>query len=296
MLNNLQTLDTLVAQMKKKQPDTYSILADVASYYKYKLQRLDAVNESARINEYIYASAETDDSIPYNLIEWYTMTETYINKLQEEIAKILTIKKNQIKEKRSVVAALISKKHKNRASRQVRHQTEQQLELQTLQRMNQLPTDIVRYISEFALTPNLQLALYRFPKEIITTSITQMKNPIAKEFMKRMRERAVPIALKLCNIAVKSGIIKQSDYKPLFNIFGNTKKEMTKYITSAIECYEYIHNIIQHKSSCAEITPLVKNELLHIYKITKYISRPEFNKRAKPRRILQNPENQPITG
>lgn len=295
MLNHVQTLDALVAQMKKKQPDTYSILSDVASYYKYKLQRLDAVNESARINEYIYASSETDDSIPYDLVEWYTMTETYVHKLQEEIAKILTIKKNQIKEKRSIVAALIAKKHKKRASIQAKHQAETNLELQTLQHMNQLPADLVRYIFEFARTPNLQLALYRLPKEITTTSITQMKNTMAKEFMKKIRQRAVPIALQL-HVAVKSGIIQSRDYKPLHNIFGNTKKEMTTSINSVIECYEYIHNIIQHKPSCAEINTLVKNELVYIYKITKYISRPEFNKRAKPRRILQNPENQPITG
>lgn len=293
MLNHVQTLDALVAQMKKKQPDTYSILSDVASYYKYKLQRLDAVNESARINEYIYASSETDDSIPYDLVEWYTMTETYVHKLQEEIAKILTIKKNQIKEKRSIVAALIAKKHKKRASIQAKHQAETNLELQTLQHMNQLPADLVRYIFEFARTPNLQLALYRLPKEITTTSITQMKNTMAKEFMKKIRQRAVPIALQL-HVAVKSGIIQSRDYKPLHNIFGNTKKEMTTSINSVIECYEYIHNIIQHKPSCAEINTLIKNELVYIYKITKYISRPEFNKRAKPRRILQNPENQPI--
>jgi hypothetical protein len=119
-----------------------------------------------------------------------------------------------------------------------------------------------------------------------------MKNPLAKEFMKRLRERALTITFQLYNVAVKPGIIKQADYAPLHNLFGQTKNEMNKSIHSAIECYEYIHNIIKHKKQCNQITPLVTNELLYIYKITKYISRPEFNKRAKPkRRILQNPAN-----
>ena len=281
MLTNLPSLDTMVAEMKKQKPEHFCTMADISCYYKYKLKPLDVLHESARINEYIYVASETDDAIPHDLIKWYTMTENYVVKLQEEVTKILTAKKNQIKQKRIAVAELISKKRKNSASLKTKHKTDQQREIQTLQRMNQLPTDIVRYISEFALTPNLRLALYRLPKEIITTSITQMKNRMAKEFMKRIRERAVPIALQLCNIAVKLGIIKQSDYNPLFNIFGQTKKDMTKYIKSAIECYEYIHNIIQHKPSCAEITPIIKSELLFIYKITKYISRPEFNKRAR---------------
>lgn len=281
MLTNLPSLDTMVAEMKKQKPENFCTMADISCYYKYKLKQLDVLHESARINEYIYVASETDDAIPHDLIKWYTMTENYVVKLQEEVTKILTAKKNQIKQKRIAVAELISKKHKNSASLKTKHKTDQQREIQTLQRMNKLPSDIVRYISEFALTPDLRLALYRLPKEIITTSITQMKNPMAKKFMKLIPQRAIPIALQLCNIAVKLGIIKQSDYKPLFNISGQTKKDMTKYITSVIECYEYIHNIIQHKPSCAKITPLVKDELLFIYKITKYISRPEFNKRTR---------------
>ena len=287
-------LDTIVLKLKQKQPDNYSNLADITSYYTYKLRRLDALHEMARINEYIYAAPVTDDSIPHDLIEWYNLTASYIDKLHEEIAQMFTIKKNEIKEKRIHVTNLIAQKRKKHASNEARHQSDTALELATLQRIQQLPDDIINYIAAFVLTPNIRLALYRLPKTTITSSITQMKNPLAKEFMKRLRERALTITFQLYNVAVKPGIIKQADYAPLHNLFGQTKNEMNKSIYSAIECYEYIHNIIKHKKQCNQITPLVTNELLYIYKITKYISRPEFNKRAKPkRRILQNPENQP---
>lgn len=285
-----QNLDTIVQQLKQKQPENYSTLSDITAYYKYKLRRLDAIHETARMNEYMYAAEANDDSIPHDLIEWYNLTESYVDKLHEEITHLLTLKKSQINETREKVTALIPKKRKKTESSEAAHQASTVIELETLHRIQKLPLDLIRHIASFVFAPAIRLAIYRLPKDAITTSITQMKNPLAKEFMKKIRERAIPMTYVLYNSAVKSGIIKQSDYAPLHNMFGQTKLEMTKSIQSAIRCYEYMHNIIKHKKTCNEITSLIINELLYIYKIIKYISRPEFNKRAKPRRrILQRP-------
>jgi hypothetical protein len=297
MIQPKRTLDDLAITLRQKTANNAHVcdnLSEITNLYNHKLRRLDPENESARLNAYIYAKPEDKvDCIPADLIEWHGLSIQYIKQLHTEITHILENKINAIQKSRNNIKNLIKTRSQKMIENRITNSTETKIEETTLLLLNKLiPMDVIIYIQSFMMTPQIRLALYRLPKSRISTAITAIKSTSLKTYLKLLRQRALPVTSKLREEAVRSGYIKQSDYSPLHNIYGQTKKEITSIIQKTIECYEYIYNIIKHKPSCEVSVKMIIKELLYIYESTIYIARPEFNKRAKPIRILQNPANQ----
>lgn len=297
MIQQQPSLDDLAATLRQKTANQTRVcdnVAEITSLYNHKLRRLDPENECARLNAYIYAKPEDNvECIPNELIEWHGLSIQYIKQLHTEITTIFKHKINTIEKSRKNIKNLVKTRSQKLIENRITHNTEKTIEETTLLWLNKyMPMDVITYIQSFMMTPQVRLALYRLPKSRISKAITSIKSTSLKTYLKLLRQRALPVTSKLREQAVRSGYIRQSDYSPLHNIYGQTKKEITSIIQKTIECYEYIYNILQHKSSCEESVKMIIKELLYIYQSTIYIARPEFNKRAKPIRILQNPANQ----
>jgi hypothetical protein len=281
------TMNELVASLNTKNPNRYKVVdkaEDVRRYYKYNLEGIYAENESARINEYLYAQAEnnTDHTIPIELLKWYTTCKLYMHELKKEVNNIFAEYTKDIKNQQYNICEAIKQKKRNFEANEQQHQQDTQQETSVLEQINNLPNEIVAQIAQYALTPTTKIAIYKKTDQEIENLIKSTKLQLLHRFLKIIKERASPITTSFDRKPIKKNIIKSADYEPLKHITGTTKSQITQNIIKTIKCYNYLYSITQHYKTHITISSAIEKELLYIYQTITYIARPEFNKRSKP--------------
>lgn len=288
------TMNELAANLKVKNPNRYKVVdkaEDVRSYYRYNLEGIYAENECARINEYLYAQAEnnTDHTIPIELLKWYTTCKLYMHHLKKEVNNILDEYTKDIKNQQYNICEAIKQKRRNTIANNIQHQQDTQQETSVLERINNLPNEIVTKIAQYVFTPTTKLAIYKKTEQEIENFVKITKLQILHRFLKIMKERASPITTVFDRKPIKKNIIKPADYEPLKHITGTTKSHVTQTIINTLKCYNYLYSITQHYKTHTTISSAIERELLYIYQTITYIARPEFNKRSKPTAIAAVP-------
>lgn len=282
------TMNELAANLRVKNPNRYKVVdkaEDVRFYYKYNLDGIYAENECARINEYLYAQAEnnTDHTIPIELLKWYTTCKLYMHELKKEVNNIFDEYTRNIKNQQYNICEAIKQKKRNFEANELQDQQDTQQETSVLEKINNLPTDIVTQIAQYAFTPTTKLAIYKKTDQEIENLVKITKLQLLHRFLKIMKERASPIITAFDRKPTpKKSIIKQADYEPLKHITGTTKSHVTQTIIKTIKCYNYLYSITQNYSTHRTISSTIERELLYIYQTIAYIARHEFNKRTKP--------------
>ena len=285
--DNDLTMNELAANLKVKNPNRYKVVdkaEDVRSYYKYNLDGIYAENECARINEYLYAQAEnnTDHTIPIELLKWYTTCKLYMHELKKEVNNIFDEYTKDIKNQQYNICEAIKQKKRNFAANELQHQQDIQQETSVLERINNLPSELVTQIAQYVFTPTTKLAIYKKTDQEIENLVKITKLQLLHRFLKIMKERASPITTAFDRKPIKKNIIKPADYEPLKHITGTTKSHVTQTIINTLKCYNYLYSITQHYKTHTTISSAIERELLYIYQTITYIARPELNKRSKP--------------
>jgi len=282
------TMNELATSLAIKNPNRYKVVdkaEDVRRYYKYSLEGIYAENECARINEYLYAQAEnnTDHTIPIELLKWYTTCKLYMHELKKEVNTIFDEYTKDIKNQQYNICAAIKQKRRNFAANELQHQKDAQQETSVLEKINNLPSELVAQIAQYVFTPTTKLAIYKKTHQEIENLIKSTKLQLLHRFLKIIKERASTITTAFDRKPIpKKSIIKPADYEPLKHITGTTKSQITDNIIKTIKCYNYLYSITQHYSTHRTITTAIERELLYIYQTITYIARPELNKRSKP--------------
>ena len=279
------TINELAANLRVKNPHRYKVvdrIEEVRAYYKYNLEGIYAENECARINEYLYAQAEnnTDHTIPIELLKWYTTCKLYMHQLKKEVNNIFDEYTKDIKNQQINICEAIKQKRRNFAVNELQHQQDAQQETNVLERINNLPSELVTQIAQYVFTPTTKLAIYKKTDIEIENLVKSTKLPLLHRFLKIMKERASPIITAFDRKPIKKNIIKQADYEPLKHITGTTKAQITDTVIKTLKCYNYLYSITQHYKTHVTISSTIEKELLYIYKTITYIARPEFNKRS----------------
>jgi hypothetical protein len=281
------TMNELAANLDVKNPNRYKVVdraEDVRRYYKYSLEGIYAENECARINEYLYAQAEnnTDHTIPIELLKWYTTCKLYMHELKKEVNNIFDNYTKDIKNQQYNICAAIKQKRRNFEANELQHQQDTQQETSVLEKINNLPSELVAQIAQYAFTSTTKIAIYKKTHQEIENLVKITKLQLLERFKKIIKDRANPIITAFDRKPTpKKSIIKPADYEPLKHITGTTKTQITQTIIKTIDCYNYLYSITQHYSTHRTITTVIESELLYMYKTITYIARPEFNKRSK---------------
>lgn len=281
------TMNELAAILDIKNPNRYKVVdraEDVRRHYKYNLEGIYAENECARINEYLYAQAEnnTDHTIPIELLKWYTTCKLYMHELKKEVNNIFDNYTKDIKNQQYNICEAIKQKRRNIIANNIQHQQDIQQEISVLEKINNLPSELVAQIAQYAFTPTTKLAIYKKTDHEIENLVKITKLQLLHRFLKIIKDRAAPIITAFDRKPTpKKSIIKPADYEPLKHITGTTKTQITQTIINTIKCYSYLYSITQNYSTHRTITTVIERELLYIYKTITYIARPEFNKRSK---------------
>jgi len=281
------TMNELAANLDIKNPNRYKVVdraEDVRRYYKYNLEGIYAENECARINEYLYAQAEnnTDHTIPIELLKWYTTCKLYMHELKKEVNHIFDEYTKDIKNQQYNICAAIKQKRRNFAANEQQHQQDTQQETSVLEKINNLPSELIAQIAQYAFTQTTKIAIYKKTYQEIENLVKSTKLQLLERFKKIIKDRAAPIITAFDRkLTPKKSIIKPADYEPLKHITGTTKTQITQTIIKTLDCYNYLYSITQNYSTHRMITTAIETELLYIYKTITYIARSQFNKRTK---------------
>ena len=254
-------------------------MADTSRFLAYALDRLTPSDESAKLNEYLYSKQNTSKVIN-KLTESNTLCEKYTLELKTQVLAAFDQQIAKINQSRARIRNTIIQKKQNLANEKTQNEVDTVTEEKTLSMVQRLPDDLVKYIFAFVYTQPLRLILYRQTPVQIESITIKIKQQNLKLYLKNLSKRTRAISKMI--YAEKKGFIKFEDYVHIKNITGGqTKSELTSQIKKLTHCYEYIHNIVQHKPECNELTNRVAQELLYIYQSNTYIARPRFNRRKK---------------
>ena len=192
------TMNELATSLAIKNPNRYKVVdkaEDVRRYYKYSLEGIYAENECARINEYLYAQAEnnTDHTIPIELLKWYTTCKLYMHELKKEVNNIFDEYTKDIKNQQYNICAAIKQKRRNFESNEQQHQQDAQQETSVLEKINNLPSELVAQIAQYVFTPTTKIAIYKKTHQEIENLIKSTKLQLLHRFLKIIKERASPI-------------------------------------------------------------------------------------------------------
>ena len=284
MENYNQTINELADNLQRKHPDNNKVVDktdDIRSYYRYKLERINAKHECAKLNEYLYANAENDSdhTIPIELLQWYTTSKMYMHALKNEISNIFDDYIKNIQQQQTNICKTIKQKKRNQVENQLKKTQETERETQVLEKIKSMPEDILNHIVDYALTPIVKIAIYKKTDSEIENLIKSTKLSLLHPFLKNIKTRAAQITTVLDRKPVKSNIVKLQDYICLNHMSGTTKAQITNIVLQTLKCYNYLYSITQHYSNYRIISTAIEKELLYIYTTITYIARPELNRR-----------------
>lgn len=286
MENYNQSINELADNLQRKHPDNNKVADktdEIRSYYRYKLERMNAKHEYAKLNEYLYANAEngSDHTIPIELLKWYTTSKMYMHALKKELSSIFDDYIKNIQHQQTIICKTIKQKRRNQIKNQIKNTKETTMETQVLEKIKSMPEDIIKHIAEYAITPPIKIAIYKKTDSEIENLIKSTKLHLLHPFLKNVKARAAQITTAISRKPAKSNILKHEDYMQLNHMHGSTKAQIATITKQTIKCYNYLYSITQHYSSHSAISNAIEKELLYIHTTITYIARPELNKRSK---------------
>ena len=159
------TLDALSKSLERQHPENVHVADStiiIQNYYMYKLERLQPRYENARIQEYLHGQKDDNDhTIPVKLLKWYTTSKLYLQALKKETTRILDEKIKTMREQQKNILIIINKKKQNTLENNKKHITETTTEQNVLQSIQNMPTDVINHIAQYAFTKPMKLSIYK---------------------------------------------------------------------------------------------------------------------------------------
>lgn len=277
-------IDALSQSLQLQHPENSWVvpkIGDIKCYYKYKFENMQAKYQSARLQEYLYAQKnDNDNTIPIELLKWYTTSKLYLEAYKKEVNDIIDEKMNVIREQQKLIAATIKQKKQNNVDNKQKNRDEIQTEKDVLKSIQLMPPDVINHITQYVFTKENKLQIYKKTDNEITKYVNATKLQILNPFLKIIKNRAHLILNILERKQTKNAPYKPSDYRILKTISGTTKSQITNILLKTINCYHYLLCITSNTTGYNMLYITLQNELLYIYKTIVYIARPEMNKRT----------------
>jgi hypothetical protein len=279
------TLDALSKSLERQHPENVHVADStiiIQNYYMYKLERLQPRYENARIQEYLHGQKDDNDhTIPVKLLKWYTTSKLYLQALKKETTRILDEKIKTMREQQKNILIIINKKKQNTLENNKKHITETTTEQNVLQSIQNMPTDVINHIAQYAFTKPMKLSIYKKTDTEIKDLVNATKLNLLHSFMKILKTRSNAILNALERKLNNTAPFKPSDYAILRCSKGTTKSQITEVLQKTIHCYEYLLSITNNYTGHQLLYNAIENDLLYIYKTITYIARQELNKRMK---------------
>ena len=151
-----------------------------------ELERLVDSTNVLVVDKWYLNHMVTSEDIPNSIIRSLSLSEAYINTMESHIATMIEETRKAIQKKKETVMNKLVKRKKNIEAKQKREPEDEAKEMRVLRRMQYLPDDLIRYISEFAFTPGIRVAFIQAKYNNynnITALFSRIKNPNLKNMI-----------------------------------------------------------------------------------------------------------------
>jgi len=254
-----------------------------------EIERLiDGVNTTVVDKWYLNRLDITED-VPLHIINKLTTVEQYLNTMENHIAVMLKDAREIIKIKHELVSSKMVKRNNSINNRIKIARRYEEEEMWVLKRMQLLPDDLIRYISEFAFTPTIRIV---FIKSYL--NVPQTLNRIKNKNLTKMINPVKDLAHNLCRIFWKANDNKiLRKYKPsedddvLDSICYVQHFHINKTATKQLKIVLYgklfvaFEDIIKYYMQFTTKTFLkMQNLLIKLYKTITYVASHNCNRRG----------------
>ena len=145
-----------------------------------ELERLVNSTNILVVDKWYLNHMVTSEDIPNGIINSLTLSEAYINTMENHIATMIEETRKAIQNKKETVMNKVVKRKNNIESRKKREPRVEEKEMQVLKRMQYLPDDLIRYIADFAFTPGIRVVFIQEKYNDITALFSIIKSPNLK--------------------------------------------------------------------------------------------------------------------
>jgi hypothetical protein len=148
-----------------------------------ELERLVDSTNVLVVDKWYLNHMVTSEDIPNSIIRSLSLSEAYINIMESHIATMIEETRKIIQKKKETVMNKLVKRKKNIEARKKREPEDETKEMRVLRRMQYLPDDLIRYISEFAFTPGIRVAFIQAKYNNIIALFSRIKSPNLKNMI-----------------------------------------------------------------------------------------------------------------
>jgi hypothetical protein len=221
----------------------------------------------------------------------------YLDVMEQNISEILNEYREKIKLERRVILDEIKKKISIDANLSLQKSVDKEREPKILARINRLPEDVVRYISEFLFTPQFRLHMLTSKYPDLATVMEKMKVPklkklsnvvcdqISSRFAKRfVKNKHIIADLPKNHLEYK---MKRHVITYPHNVMRVTLRKSNKIteIVDFIKSCEWMTNFIERFGYKRTVSRM-RNDIFHMYHTILYASRHEFNRNRSRQRTV----------
>jgi hypothetical protein len=276
----------------KKMPKKFVIEADLTLSLMH-MSDVKTIKSKARTWRILGEGFELTDGMLDNVHDKLA----YLDVMEQNIAEVLNECRTKIKQERLVIAEEINKKKIRSANLARQNKIDETREPEILVRLNRLPEDVVRYISEFLFTPRFRLHMLTFKYPDLTTVMAKMKVPklkrlsqvicniISNRFAKRFIKNK-HITADLPKNHAEYNMNRHIITCP-HNVQRVTLRKSNKIIEIAdfIKTCEWMTNFIERFGYIKTVSRMRK-DIFHMYHTILYASQREFNRNRSRERAV----------
>jgi hypothetical protein len=268
----------------KKMPKKITVETDLTHSLMH-MSDLKSVKSKARIWRILGEGFELTDG----MLDQVEDKLAYLDVMEQNIAEVLNEYRTKIKLERLAIAEEINKKKVRSANLIRQNKIDEEREPEILVRLNRLPEDVVRYISEFLYTPQFRLHMLTLKYPDLTTVMEKMKVPKLK--------RLSQVICSLISHSFAKRFIKNKyiaadlpknheEYKMNLHVIAHPhnvmrltlrKSDKIVEIADFIKTCEWMTNFIEQFGYKKTVSRMRK-DIFHMYHTILYASRREFNR------------------
>jgi len=228
-----------------------------------------------------YYSANDDASEVQNAQTLLRHSEQYAEMLEQHILAYFSSFKNKIRVAGRDIQRTLREKgdytiHLHESS--ILHTD---IERSCLEHLSHMPNDIIRLVSEFALTPLLQYKLIKSECGDLVYRLNRLKLQNLKKFGRVIHNYANKIYIYLVqNILPVCSVKKMCNIsKLILKLPTNNKSNIIQYIIDVTNCCDEVINNFVRRGKYPKTRTWLILKTGYLYKSIMFVSRPEFNSR-----------------
>jgi hypothetical protein len=274
----------------KKMPKKLTVETEL-TYRLVPMSDLASVKSKARTWRILGEGFELTDGLLDNVQDKLA----YLDVMEQNIAEVLNEYRAKIKLERAAIAEEINKKKFRSANLARQNKIDETREPEILVRLNRLPEDVVRYISEFLFTPQFRLHMLTFKYPDLTTVMAKMKVPklkrlsqiicniISHRFAKRfIKNKHITADLPKNHLEYNMNLHVIAHPHNVVRVTLRKSNKIVE-IVDFIKTCEWMTNFIERFGYKRTVSRM-RNDIFHMYHTILYASRHEFNRNRSRQR------------